>query len=63
MIQLVAFLGNPGREYARNRHNAGWLLAAELPFYSSLDWRKKYKGLYASLDAGTVAAAYSASES
>jgi PTH1 family peptidyl-tRNA hydrolase len=48
MIQLIAFLGNPGPEYARNRHNAAWLLAERLPFYASLDWRKKHKGLYAS---------------
>jgi PTH1 family peptidyl-tRNA hydrolase len=47
MIQLVAFLGNPGPEYARNRHNAAWLLAERLPFYGSLNWRKKYKGRYA----------------
>jgi PTH1 family peptidyl-tRNA hydrolase len=50
MIQLIAFLGNPGKEYARNRHNAGRLLAESLPFYSSLGWQKKYKGLYAGLD-------------
>ncbi|GHU76424.1 peptidyl-tRNA hydrolase [Spirochaetia bacterium] len=50
MIELVTFLGNPGGEYARNRHNAGWLFAAQLPFYSSLDWRKKYQGNYAALD-------------
>jgi PTH1 family peptidyl-tRNA hydrolase len=47
MIELVAFLGNPGREYSRNRHNAGRLLAERLPFYGGLGWQKKYKGLYA----------------
>ena len=52
MIQLAAFLGNPGREYAHNRHNAGWLLAQSLPFYSSLSWQKKFKGLYAKYSAG-----------
>ncbi|MDR2952778.1 MAG: aminoacyl-tRNA hydrolase [Treponema sp.] len=47
MIQLAAFLGNPGREYERNRHNAGRMLARALPFYPSLSWQKKFKGLYA----------------
>jgi PTH1 family peptidyl-tRNA hydrolase len=48
MIQLAVFLGNPGAEYARNRHNAGRMLAQALPFYASLAWQKKFKGLYAS---------------
>ena len=50
MIELAAFLGNPGREYSRNRHNAGFLLAEKLPFYHDLSWQKKFKGLYASAD-------------
>jgi PTH1 family peptidyl-tRNA hydrolase len=49
MLRLIAFLGNPGPEYARNRHNAGWMLAEALPFYASLGWQKKYKGRYAHL--------------
>jgi PTH1 family peptidyl-tRNA hydrolase len=56
MIELVAFLGNPGLEYTCNRHNAGWLLADRLPFYPSLTWQKKYKGRYASLDANRLSA-------
>ncbi|MDR0442820.1 MAG: aminoacyl-tRNA hydrolase [Treponema sp.] len=48
MIQLAAFLGNPGREYERNRHNAGRMLAQALPFYASLSWQRKFKGFYAS---------------
>jgi PTH1 family peptidyl-tRNA hydrolase len=52
MIELAAFLGNPGREYARNRHNAGRLLAERLPFYSSLSWKKKFGGLYAAVNSG-----------
>jgi len=47
MIKLTAFLGNPGLEYAHNRHNAGRMLAQALPFYPSLSWQKKFKGLYA----------------
>ena len=27
---LVAGLGNPGREYERTRHNAGWMVVDEL---------------------------------
>jgi PTH1 family peptidyl-tRNA hydrolase len=50
MIELVAFLGNPGPEYVKNRHNAGRLLAECLPFASRLNWQKKYKGLYAALE-------------
>ncbi|MDR0586221.1 MAG: aminoacyl-tRNA hydrolase [Treponema sp.] len=45
MIRLAAFLGNPGAEYERNRHNAGRLLARK--FYGELPWTKKFKGLYA----------------
>jgi len=48
VIQLAVFLGNPGKGYVRNRHNAGRMLAESLPFYHSLSWQKKYKGLYAS---------------
>ncbi|MDR0601312.1 MAG: aminoacyl-tRNA hydrolase [Treponema sp.] len=55
MIELAVFLGNPGREYARNRHNAGRLLAEKLPFYESLAWRKKHRGLYAAPDAAFFA--------
>ncbi|MDR2747785.1 MAG: aminoacyl-tRNA hydrolase [Treponema sp.] len=54
MVDLVVFLGNPGRQYARNRHNAGWLFAEALPFYSSLSWQKKYKGLYGTLDSSRL---------
>ncbi|MDR2150806.1 MAG: aminoacyl-tRNA hydrolase [Spirochaetaceae bacterium] len=44
MIELIAFLGNPGTEYAGNRHNAGRLVAAAMP---PREWKKRYKGLYA----------------
>lgn len=48
MIRLVVFLGNPGREYERTRHNIGWMVAGALPFASELAWREKFKGLTAS---------------
>jgi PTH1 family peptidyl-tRNA hydrolase len=50
MVELAVFLGNPGREYAGNRHNVGRLLASSLPFYGDLEWRKKFKGLYADME-------------
>jgi len=48
LIKLAAFLGNPGPKYANHRHNAGRMLARALPFYQSLSWEKKFKGLYSS---------------
>ncbi|MDR0553506.1 MAG: aminoacyl-tRNA hydrolase [Treponema sp.] len=56
MIELTVFLGNPGREYAHNRHNAGRLLAERLPFAGALVWQRKYKGLYGALKADDIGA-------
>ena len=50
MIKLAVFLGNPGKEYSRNRHNAGFLLADKLPFSASLSWQKKFSALYAVME-------------
>ncbi|MDR1126773.1 MAG: aminoacyl-tRNA hydrolase [Treponema sp.] len=45
-IELVAFLGNPGPVYARNRHNVGWLLSENTPLLASAQWQKKHKSLF-----------------
>lgn len=50
MVDLVVFLGNPGREYERNRHNVAWLFAERLPFSSQFSWRNKFKGSYACVE-------------
>ena len=41
---LVAGLGNPGREHARDRHNVGWMVVDELVRRQSGSFRKKFNG-------------------
>jgi len=41
---LVVGLGNPGREYARNRHNVGWMVVEELARRHEGAWRPKFSG-------------------
>lgn len=42
MIKLIVALGNPGSEYAKTRHNIGWMVVDQF----NLNWQKKFKGLY-----------------
>jgi PTH1 family peptidyl-tRNA hydrolase len=46
---LVAGLGNPGREYARTRHNVGWMVVDELARRQSGSWRSKFSGQLAEI--------------
>lgn len=46
---LVAGLGNPGAEYARNRHNVGWLVVDELARRHDGSWRSKFNGRIAEI--------------
>jgi PTH1 family peptidyl-tRNA hydrolase len=41
---LIAGLGNPGREHARDRHNVGWMVVEELARRHSSSFRSKFSG-------------------
>jgi PTH1 family peptidyl-tRNA hydrolase len=46
---LVVGLGNPGRQYARNRHNVGWMVVEELARRHGGSWRSKFSGQIADI--------------
>src|SRR5947209_11150415 len=41
---LVVGLGNPGREYAANRRNVGWMVVDELVRRHGASWKGKFSG-------------------
>lgn len=41
---LIAGLGNPGREHARDRHNVGWMVVEELARRHGGSFRSKFSG-------------------
>jgi PTH1 family peptidyl-tRNA hydrolase len=54
VIKLIVGLGNPGRQYEKNRHNAGFLLLDRLAGSVHSDWsnESKFHGLIANCSFG-----------
>jgi PTH1 family peptidyl-tRNA hydrolase len=49
---LIAGLGNPGREHAADRHNAGWMVIDELARRHSGSFKSKFNGRLAETRVG-----------
>ena len=47
-MKLIVGLGNPGKEYDKTRHNTGFMMLDSFLEYKgiSLDWKKKFNGLF-----------------
>jgi PTH1 family peptidyl-tRNA hydrolase len=44
--EAVVFLGNPGSEYAKTRHNVGFMISDTWESVIGSAWQVKFKGLY-----------------
>jgi peptidyl-tRNA hydrolase, PTH1 family len=55
MIKLIVGLGNPGRQYEKTRHNAGFLFLDRLASEMACVWRSepKFHGLFAECSLAT----------
>jgi len=51
-IELVVFLGNPGKQYTQTRHNAAQMLLKMLPGAETLSWREKFHGRVSDFSSG-----------
>ena len=55
MIRLIVFLGNKGSQYARTRHNSGWMfLDSLIEFPGAITWQEKFNALWTRTTVGKV---------
>lgn len=49
MPMLTVFLGNPGKQYAKTRHNVAWRLLESLEPRWAPGWQQKFNGRFAQI--------------
>jgi PTH1 family peptidyl-tRNA hydrolase len=54
MIRLIVGLGNPGRQYEKTRHNAGFLFLDDLASECNCSWvvESRFQGLFSEMSVG-----------
>jgi PTH1 family peptidyl-tRNA hydrolase len=58
MDYLITFLGNPGSEYAKTRHNIAWMLLESTPYFSQLSFSKKFHAIFTQHTIGATTVGY-----